>query len=186
LKLADLPHVNDGYIQEEDVAFRRSTDEQVYSQIGKNQNYLGDQASGIISSATTLFSGTKTGIYTSFPQATNGNGDGTGLIYTTPNGKTILFAVVMGFIGVYRIPEPMIVIPNAAPMQYGMYAGNGTTVPNYDGQVPLMVVQTTGANNESLNGAVFNGFVSGGKFGNTPSWAPGSTMSYFMTVVYPT
>jgi len=184
--VGDLPHTNEGYIQEQMTAFRRSTDEQVYKQIGSDINYIKDQQTAASISAAAILVETKTAVYSAGAFSTDGSGNYQGSIFTTPNGLPILFAVMNCVIGAYRAPQPMVIMPNIPQVAYSLYQGSGTQLPVYDGTLPFLNGQIVGANNEQLYALLFDGVVSAGKFGSTPSWPYGTAVTFYYTVVYAT
>ncbi len=130
--MGDLPHVNAGYIQAEETQFQQSTDTGVYRKIGKNQNFIKDQADAASASATDLFSGAHQALKGSFGFSTNSSGNYTGGIIATVPGKIIRLAVVGLQLGSYANYEPVTVVSTPVISRY-VYDTNGANYTQYIG-----------------------------------------------------
>ena len=180
--MSDLAHVNAGYLQVEETAFRRSTDRQVLQKFGKNQNFLKDQFDTANALAASVFGQTSQLAVGSLPFTTDGSGNFQGNLFTTPNGKPILFAILNVTIAGYAAPFPLIQFYTLTKLP--LWAGNGATVPNYNGNFPLLSGDIIGAGLNQLHAAVMNGTIVTGF--TLPTWVGGTTGTINYTVVYPT
>lgn len=170
----DLPHTNEGYIQEEETAFRRAIDENLYRKLGSDINYLKDQSDATNIFANTVFASTFQAKIATFPITTDGSGNFGGVVNSSTNGKPLLFALGTCVIGTAATPFPLIC--TGPSVELAFWTSSGTI--RSTGTYPLMVLTFVGPSNNQLYLAIGTG--------SPALWSPGATGIFYMTLIYPT
>lgn len=124
---ADLAHVNAGYIQEQETDFKRAIDRLVAQKMGKNLNYLKDQADASQALAASIFSESYKCKFVTVPVTLTAFGLYSGIAYDGPVNNPILFVSCMSNPGDYRTPYPVICF--GPQVGQNIYGSNGSVKP---------------------------------------------------------